>query len=75
MNNSVFGKSMENSRKHRNIKTCNSRKKKKLFGIRTKLSHYKAFPRNLLAIKMEKTQELINKPVYLRLSIKLSKAE
>ena len=36
MNNAVFGKTMENIKNTR-IKTCKNRKKKKLFGVRTKL--------------------------------------
>ena len=42
MNNAVFRKTMENLRKQR-YQTCHNRKKKKLFGIRTKLSYYKMF--------------------------------
>ena len=38
MNNVVFRKSMKNVRKHRYL-TCHSRKNKKLFSIRNKLSY------------------------------------
>ena len=41
----------------------------KLFGIRTKLSFYKIFTKNVLAIEMKKTEILMNEPVYLGLSI------
>ena len=69
MNNAVFGKTMENVRKQKN-QAYNNRKKKKLFSIRTKLSHVKVFHMNfILAIEIRKTQVLMNKPVYLGLSI------
>ena len=73
MNNSVFGKTMENVRKHRH-QTCNNRKKKKLFSFRTNLSSKKVFTENLLIIEMRKPQLFMNILVQLGLSIlKLSK--
>ena len=63
MNDAVFGKTMENVRKHGN------KKDKKLFSIRTTFSYYRFFHRKFLAIEMRKTQILMNKPVYLGLSM------
>ena len=63
MNNAVFGKTMEKERKQW-YKTCCNRKKK-LFSARI------FFAEKLLAIEMKKkkTEILMDKPVYLGLSI------
>ena len=65
MNNSVFGKTMENVRKHRDIKlvTTNERRNKLVSEPNYHTSKY--FSENLLAIEMRKTKILMNKPVYL----------
>ena len=54
MNNTVIEKAVKNVRKHKDIKTCHKKKKKKLFGIRTKLSYYKVFHRKLISNRNEK---------------------
>ena len=59
MNNSVFGKTMENVRKHRDIKLVTTEEE-----IRNQL-----VSENLLAIEMKKTKVKMNKPVYLGMSI------
>ena len=64
MNNLVVGKTMENIRKHQDIKLVTTEKKKKLFGMQTKLSYNKVFLKNLLAIETEKRKIFLNKPVY-----------
>ena len=65
INNSVFGKTMENMSNHRDIKlvTTNERRNK----LVSEPNYYtsKQFSENLLAIEMKKTKVKMNKPVYL----------
>ena len=67
MNNSGFGKTMENVRKHRDIKLVTTQRKRNYLVSEPNYHITKFFIEYLLA--MEKTQILMNKPVYLRLSI------
>ena len=68
MNNAVFGKAMENVRRHRNIKLL-TRKRWRHCLVSEPNHHTKFFTENLLAIEMIKTQVLMTKPVYLGLSV------
>ena len=64
MNNAVFGKTMENVRKHRDVKLVTTDK------IRNQLvPEPKIISLKLLAIEMKKTKVKMNKLVYLGLSI------
>ena len=66
MNIHIFHKkSMENVRKHRD-ETCQIRKKKRLFNIRTKSSYHKVFLRKLVSNRNEQNW---NTYIYLRLLI------
>ena len=69
MSNAVFGKTMENVRKHRDIKLVTTDKRRNQFVSEPNYHTTKWFSENLLAIKMKKTKVKMNKPVYLGLSI------
>ena len=69
MNNSVFGKTMENVRKHRDIKLVTIDEKRNKLVAEPNYHTAKHFSENLLAIKMKKTKVKMNKPVYLGMSI------
>ena len=69
MNNSVFGKTMGNVRKHKDIKLVTREKRRNYLVSEPNFHTTKLFTEHLLATKMKKTEILINKPVYLGLSI------
>ena len=69
MNSSVFGKTMENVRKHRDIKLVTTDKRKNQLVSEPNYHTTKYFSENLLAIEMKKIKVKMNKPVYLGLSI------
>ena len=69
MNNSVFEKTMENMTKQRDIKLVTTEGRRKYLVSELNYHTTKFFTENLLAIEMKKTQILMNKPVYLGISI------
>ena len=68
-NNAVFGKTMENVRKHRDIKLVTTDKRSNRLVSEPNYHKTKWFSENLLAIEMKKTKVKVNKPIYLGLSI------
>ena len=69
MNNAVFGKTMENVRKHKNIKLVTAERRRNYLASEQNYHTTKFFIEKLLAIQMIKTEILINKSVYVGLSI------
>ena len=69
MNNAIFRKTMENVRKHRDIKLVTTEKRRNYLVSEPKYYTTKFFTENLLAIEMKKTKILMNKLVYLGRSI------
>ncbi|CAH3190830.1 unnamed protein product [Porites evermanni] len=64
MNNSVFGKTIENIRKRQNIHLIDNRKKAVKLSSKPNFDRCTIFDRNLIAIHMLKTEVYFNKPVY-----------
>ena len=69
MNNSVFGKTMENVKKHRDIKLVTTDKRRNQLVSEATYHTTKYSSENLLVIEMKKTKVKKNKPVYVGLSI------
>ena len=69
MNNAVFGKTMENVRKHRDIKLVTTDKRRNQLASEPNYHTTKYFSENLMAIEMKITTVKMNKPIYLGMSI------
>ena len=65
MNNLVFGKTMENIRKHRSIKLVTNREAYLKAVMKPNFKSGTLFGTNLMGCEMEKIKVVMNKPVYL----------
>ena len=64
MNNSVFGKTIENIRKRQNVLLVDDRKKATKLTTKPNFDRATIIDRNLIAVHMKKTEIYFNKPVY-----------
>ena len=69
MNNSVFGKTMENIRNRVNVKLVDAGEQFKKLAAKPNYESRKIFNENLVSVHMKKTSLTMNKPVYLGMSI------
>ena len=69
MNNAVFGKTMENIRKRRDIKLITTNKRRSKLVSEPNYHTINLISEDLSIIEMNKTKVKMNKPIYLGLSI------
>ena len=69
MRNAIFGVTMENVRKHRDIKLVSTERRRNHLVSKPNYHATKFFTEYLPAIEMKKTQMYMDKPAYLGLSI------
>jgi hypothetical protein len=69
MNNSVFGKTMENIRNCVVIKLCSNEKKVEKLITKPNFESRTIFTKSLVAVHMKKTKIVFNKPIYIGMSI------
>ena len=69
MNNSVFGKTLENIRNWVDIRLISSNKVAQKLEAKSNYDRCTIFDENLIAVHMKKTKLYFNKPVYLGMSI------
>ena len=65
MNNSVFGKTMENVRNHRDIKIATTDKRRSILASKPNYHSTKHISKDLLIMEMKKVEVKMNKPIYL----------
>ena len=65
MNNSVFGKTMENARNHRDIKIVTTNKRRSILASEPNYHSTKYISKDLLIMEMKKVEVKMNKPIYL----------
>ena len=69
MNNSVFGKTMENLRNRVDVTLVNTKEKLRKLVANPNFKSRKIFNENLVSVHMKKTSLLMNKPIYLGMCI------
>ena len=65
MNNSVFGKTMENVRNHRDIRVVTTDKRRSILASEPNYHSTKYISKDLLIMEMKKVEVKMNKPIYL----------
>ena len=69
MNNSVFGKTMENIRNRVDVRLVGNREKAQKLIAKPNLKHWVCFDENLIGIHLKRIKLVFNKPVYCGMSI------
>ena len=65
MNKSVFGKTMENVRNHKDIKIVTTNKRRSILASEPNYQSTKYISKDLLIMEMKKAEVKMNKPIYL----------
>lgn len=69
MNNAVFGKTMENVRNRVDIRLINNESKFKKLSAKPTFETAQIYDENLVAIQLKKTRTILDKPIYVGMSV------
>ena len=69
MNNSVFGKTMENIRNRVDVRLVGNREKAQKLIVKPNLKYWVCFDENLIGVHLKRIKLVFNKPVYCGMSI------
>ncbi|KAK3083783.1 hypothetical protein FSP39_003181 [Pinctada imbricata] len=64
MNNSVFGKTMENMRKRMNVELVHKKERLRKVCAKPNFQSFKIFNEDLVAVNLRKTNIVLNRPIY-----------
>jgi hypothetical protein len=64
-NNSLYGKLIENVRRHMDFRLCNNAKKLKTYAAKPTVESFLRFSDDLVGVKLIKQEVLLDKPVYM----------
>ena len=64
MNNSVFGKTMENMRKRVHVELVNTPKRLRKLCAKPNFQNFKIFNKDLVAVNLKKVNIVLNRPIY-----------
>ena len=64
MNNSVFGKTMENMRKRVHVELVNNAKRLRRLSAKPNFERFKIFNKDLVAVNLKKVNIVLNRPIY-----------
>jgi hypothetical protein len=69
MNNAVYGKTLEKTRKHLDIKLCTNSNLLAKHAVSPLFKRFKRFNENLVAVELRRSQVLMNRPIYVGFSV------
>ena len=69
MNNAVYGKTMEDVRKHTNFELIDNKNRLEKVLNHPTMKHFHIINENLVGVEKEKEEVLLNKPIYLGMTI------
>lgn len=69
MNNSIFGKTLQNNRKHQNISLVTKWKQAERLIAKPNFHRATIFDENLVAIQMKKSTVMLNQPIYIGFTV------
>ncbi|XP_053406097.1 uncharacterized protein LOC128559090 [Mercenaria mercenaria] len=69
LNNSVFGKTMENLRKHRSVELVHTETRLKKVSAKPTYKTHRIFSEDLVGVELNRMKVMLNKPIYIGMTV------